>query len=254
MKILEMHHVKKDFGTTKVLQDINLSVEEGEVVSIIGPSGSGKSTLLRCATFLEKMDDGTITYVGDPVVRSIDGASVYGSKAQQKKACSYFGLVFQNFNLFPHFSVMKNITDAPIRNQKRPKDEVEREARELLAKMGLSDKENAYPCELSGGQRQRVSIARALAMKPKILFFDEPTSALDPELTLEILKAIRELAQEKMTMVIVTHEMTFARDVSNRIIFMEKGVIVEDTTPQKMFSSENERTRAFLGKYYGSGH
>ncbi|MCR4731817.1 MAG: amino acid ABC transporter ATP-binding protein [Lachnospiraceae bacterium] len=254
MKILEMHHVKKDFGTTKVLQDINLSVEEGEVVSIIGPSGSGKSTLLRCATFLEKMDDGTITYVGDPVVRSIDGTSVYGSKAQQKKACSYFGLVFQNFNLFPHFSVMKNITDAPIRNQKRPKDEVEREARELLAKMGLSDKENAYPCELSGGQRQRVSIARALAMKPKILFFDEPTSALDPELTLEILKVIRELAQEKMTMVIVTHEMTFARDVSNRIIFMEKGVIVEDTTPQKMFSSENERTRAFLGKYYGSGH
>lgn len=254
MKILEMHHVKKDFGTTKVLQDINLSVEEGEVVSIIGPSGSGKSTLLRCATFLEKMDDGTITYVGDPAVRSIDGASVYGSKAQQKKACSYFGLVFQNFNLFPHFSVMKNITDAPIRNQKRPKDEVEREARELLAKMGLSDKENAYPCELSGGQRQRVSIARALAMKPKILFFDEPTSALDPELTLEILKVIRELAKEKMTMVIVTHEMTFARDVSNRIIFMEKGVIVEDTTPQKMFSSENERTRAFLGKYYGSGH
>ncbi len=251
MNILEMKHVKKDFGDTKVLKDINLSVKEGEVVSIIGPSGSGKSTLLRCATFLEKMDDGTITYVGDPVVTSVNGASVYGSKAQQKKACSYFGLVFQNFNLFPHFSVMKNITDAPIRNQKRPKEEVYREARELLAKMGLSDKEQAYPCELSGGQKQRVSIARALAMKPKILFFDEPTSALDPELTLEILKVIKELAQEKMTMVVVTHEMNFARDVSNRIIFMENGVIVEDTTPEKMFSSDNERTRSFLGKYYG---
>jgi polar amino acid transport system ATP-binding protein len=252
MKILEMNHVKKSFKDTKVLKDISLAVEEGEVVSIIGPSGSGKSTLLRCATFLETMDDGSLTYVGDPVVQSVNGSASYGSKAAQKKACGYFGLVFQNFNLFPHFSVIKNITDAPIRNQKRDKAEVYREARELLAKMGLSDKENAYPCELSGGQKQRVSIARALAMKPKILFFDEPTSALDPELTIEILKVIKNLAKENMTMVIVTHEMSFARDVSDRIIFMEHGMIVEDTTPQALFTSDNARTREFLGKYHNS--
>lgn len=163
---------------------------------------------------------------------------------------SNFGLVFQNFNLFPHFNVLENITDAPIRIQKRNKEEVYAQARELLSKMGLSDKEKAYPSQLSGGQQQRVSIARALALKPKILFFDEPTSALDPELTLEILKVIKELAAEKMTMVIVTHEMTFARDVSTRIVFMDQGVIVEETSPEKMFSSTNERTKAFLGKYH----
>ncbi len=229
MNMLEMKHVKKAFGETGVLKDISFSVKEGDVVSIIGPSGSGKSTLLRCATGLETMDEGEIQ-------------------------CEEFGLVFQNFNLFPHFSVLKNIVDAPIRNQKRPKEEVYQEARELLAKMGLSDKETAYPCELSGGQKQRVSIARALAMNPKILFFDEPTSALDPELTLEILKVIRELAEEKMTMVIVTHEMSFARDVSNRIIFMENGYIVEDGTPEEVFTSENARTREFLGKYHHSSY
>lgn len=250
MNILEMNHVKKSFGETEVLKDINLCVKEGEVVSIIGPSGSGKSTLLRCATFLETMDDGNIIYVGDEVVKSENGKSVYGDKKQQRKAMEYVGLVFQSFNLFPHFSVLKNITDAPIKNQKRPKEEVYAEARELLKKMELSDKENAYPCELSGGQKQRVSIARALAMKPKILFFDEPTSALDPELTREVLKVIKQLAEEKMTMVIVTHEMSFAKDVSNRIIFMENGLIVEDTTPEKMFTSDNDRTREFLGKYH----
>ena len=250
MNILEMNHVKKSFGETEVLKDINLCVKEGEVVSIIGPSGSGKSTLLRCATFLETMDDGNIIYVGDEVVKSENGKSVYGDKKQQTKATEYVGLVFQSFNLFPHFSVLKNITDAPIRNQKRPKEEVYAEARELLKKMDLSDKENAYPCELSGGQKQRVSIARALAMKPKILFFDEPTSALDPELTREVLKVIKQLAEEKMTMVIVTHEMSFAKDVSNRIIFMENGLIVEDTTPEKMFTSDNNSTREFLGKYH----
>ncbi len=231
MNILEMKHVKKAFGETGVLKDISLDVREGDVVSIIGPSGSGKSTLLRCATYLETMDDGSIEYIGNDTVQP-------------------FGLVFQNFNLFPHFSVLRNIVDAPIRVQKRSKDEVYREARELLLKMGLSDKEDAYPCELSGGQKQRVSIARALAMNPKILFFDEPTSALDPELTLEILKVIRELAEEKMTMVIVTHEMAFARDVSNRIIFMENGYIVEDGTPEEVFTSENARTKEFLGKYH----
>lgn len=250
MKILEMNHVKKNFGNNQVLKDINLSVNEGEVVTIIGPSGSGKSTLLRCATFLETMDDGNIIYMDDEVVKSENGHSVYGNKEQQKRALTYFGLVFQNFNLFPHFTVLKNIIDAPIRIQKRNKEEVIAEARALLAQMGLSDKENAYPGQLSGGQQQRVSIARALAMKPKILFFDEPTSALDPELTLEILKVIKDLAKQKMTMVIVTHEMTFAHDVSNRMIFMDKGVIVEETTPDKMFTSDNERTKEFLGKYH----
>lgn len=250
MKILEMNHVKKNFGNNQVLKDINLSVNEGEVVTIIGPSGSGKSTLLRCATFLETMDDGNIIYMDDEVVKSENGHSVYGNKEQQKRALSYFGLVFQNFNLFPHFTVLKNIIDAPIRIQKRNKEEVIAEARALLAQMGLSDKENAYPGQLSGGQQQRVSIARALSMKPKILFFDEPTSALDPELTLEILKVIKDLAKQKMTMVIVTHEMTFAHDVSNRMIFMDKGVIVEETTPDKMFTSDNERTKEFLGKYH----
>lgn len=250
MKILEMNHVKKNFGNNQVLKDINLSVNEGEVVTIIGPSGSGKSTLLRCATFLETMDDGNIIYMDDEVVKSENGHSVYGNKEQQKRALSYFGLVFQNFNLFPHFTVLKNIIDAPIRIQKRNKEEVIAEARALLAQMGLSDKENAYPGQLSGGQQQRVSIARALAMKPKILFFDEPTSALDPELTLEILNVIKDLAKQKMTMVIVTHEMTFAHDVSNRMIFMDKGVIVEETTPDKMFTSDNERTKEFLGKYH----
>lgn len=251
MKILEMNHVKKSFGNNEVLKDISFSVDEGEVVSIIGPSGSGKSTLLRCATLLETMDDGTLSYVGDEVVSSVNSHSVYVDKHQQKKAMGYFGLVFQNFNLFPHFTVLKNITDAPIRIQKRDKEEVYAQARKLLAQMGLSDKEDAYPGQLSGGQQQRVSIARALALKPKILFFDEPTSALDPELTLEILKVIKELAQEKMTMVIVTHEMTFSHDVSSRIVFMDKGVIVEDTTPDALFHSDNPRTREFLGKYHG---
>ena len=250
MRILDLQHVKKSFGDNEVLKDIDLAVEEGQVVSIIGPSGSGKSTLLRIATFLETMDDGTLSYNEKPVVTSINHIASYDHKKAIEEAMNTFGLVFQNFNLFPHFTVLKNIIDAPIRNQKRNKQEVIQEARELLKKMGLSDKENAYPCELSGGQQQRASIARALALKPKILFFDEPTSALDPELTLEILKVIKELAKEKMTMVIVTHEMQFARDVSDVIVFMDKGVIVEKTTPQKMFTSDNERTKAFLGKYY----
>ena len=192
---------------------------------IIGPSGSGKSTLLRCATGLETPDSGEIHYNGT------------------------FGLVFQNFNLFPHFSVLKNIVDAPLRVQKRNKEEVYKEARELLKKMGLSDKENAYPFQLSGGQQQRVSIARALAMKPDILFFDEPTSALDPELTGEILKVIKDLAAEHMTMVIVTHEMNFAKNVSNHIIFMDGGVIALQGTPEEVFGSDNERMKEFLGKF-----
>ncbi|MDD7023340.1 MAG: amino acid ABC transporter ATP-binding protein [Lachnospiraceae bacterium] len=254
MKLLEMNHVRKSFAGLEVLKDISLSVEEGEVISIIGPSGSGKSTLLRCATFLETMDGGELSYLGEKAVwNDAEGNSVYGKPAKLKHIQQYFSLVFQNFNLFPHYSVMKNITDAPIHVQKRNKEEVYAQARVLLKKMGLETKEDAYPCELSGGQQQRVSIARALAMKPKILFFDEPTSALDPELTLEILKVIRELAKEKMTMVIVTHEMNFAREVSNRMIFMDKGVIVEETTPEEMFRSSNERTREFLGRYHELG-
>lgn len=252
-KLMEMNHVKKSFDGNEVLKDISLSIEEGEVVSIIGPSGSGKSTLLRCATLLERMDVGELTYLSQKAAYNANGSSVYASLQELKKIQQSFGLVFQNFNLFPHYSVMKNIIDAPIRVQKRNKEEVIKEATLLLEKMGLSDRADYYPCQLSGGQQQRVSIARALAMKPKILFFDEPTSALDPELTGEILKVIKELAKEKMTMVIVTHEMNFAKDVSNRMIFMDQGVIVEETTPEKLFQSKNQRTREFLGQYHNLG-
>ena len=226
MKLFEMKHIKKSFDGLEVLKDISLDVEEGEVLSIIGPSGSGKSTILRCATGLGTPDSGEIIKNGD------------------------VGLVFQQFNLFPHFSVLKNIVDAPLKVQKRKKDEVYAQARSLLKKMGLADKEKAYPFQLSGGQQQRVSIARALCMNPKILFFDEPTSALDPELTGEILKVIKDLAQEHITMVIVTHEMNFARDISDRIIFMDKGVIAVEGTPQEVFSSENGRMKEFLGKFH----
>lgn len=254
MKILEMNHIHKSFGELEVIKDISLSVSEGEILSIIGPSGSGKSTILRCATMLETINGGEIIYMGEKAAYTDNNGNVIYAKGDKaKKINSNFGLVFQNFNLFPHYSVIKNITDAPIHVQKRDKTEVFKQAKELLEKMGLTDKADYYPCQLSGGQQQRVSIARALCMNPKILFFDEPTSALDPELTLEILKVIRDLAKEHMTMVIVTHEMNFAREVSNRIIFMEKGVIVEETTPDKMFNSDNERTKAFLGKYHNMG-
>ena len=226
MSLLEIKNLKKSFNDNVVLKDISLSVEKGEVLAIIGPSGSGKSTLLRCITDLEQEDSGVIQFDGT------------------------FGLVFQNFNLFPHHSVMKNITNAPIKVQKRDKKEVFEHARDLLKKMGLEDKEDAYPCELSGGQQQRVSIARALAMNPDILFFDEPTSALDPDLTGEILDVIKELAAEHMTMVIVTHEMAFARNVAGTIIFMDGGVIVEEGSPDEVFSSDNKRMKEFLGKFY----
>ena len=225
MSLLEMKNIKKSFNGVEVLKDISLKVEKGEVLGIIGPSGSGKSTLLRCATGLETADAGEIHYEGT------------------------FGLVFQNFNLFPHYSVLKNVTDAPIHVQKRDRDEVYKEARELLRKVGLAEKENSYPGQLSGGQQQRVAIARALAMNPKMLFFDEPTSALDPEITAGILKVLRELAQEKMTMVIVTHEIAFARKVADRVIFMVCGVIVVQGKPEDVIDNpDNERTKAFLQK------
>lgn len=225
MTLLEIKNLKKSFNKNTVLEDISLQVEKGEVLAIIGPSGSGKSTLLRCITKLETPDSGKINFDGT------------------------FGLVFQNFNLFPHHSVMKNITNAPIKVQKRNPEEVYKEAEALLEKMDLPDKKDAYPCELSGGQQQRVSIARALAMNPDILFFDEPTSALDPELTGEILKVIKDLASEKMTMVIVTHEMNFAKKVADNIIFMENGYIEEQGTPEEVFQSNNPRIKEFLGKF-----
>ena len=250
MNVLEMNHVKKHFGGLEVLKDINLSVSEGQVVSIIGPSGSGKSTLLRCATLLETMDNGDLIYLGNYAAKNSENGSVYASAEELKKIKSNFGLVFQNFNLFPHHSVIKNITEAPILVQKRNKDEVYEEAKELLSKMGLSDKGDYYPYQLSGGQQQRVSIARALAMKPKMLFFDEPTSALDPELTGEILKVIIDLAAEHMTMIIVTHEMSFARDVSNHVIFMDGGVIVEEGNPNDVINNpKQERTKLFLNRF-----
>ena len=250
MKLMEISHIRKSFGDNLVLKDISMSVSEGEVVSIIGPSGSGKSTLLRCATLLETMDSGSLSYLGKYAAREENGVSVYAKGAELKEIRSYFGLVFQNFNLFPHYSVLKNITEAPMLIQKRPKNEVYASARELLRKMGLADREDAYPYQLSGGQQQRVSIARALAMKPKILFFDEPTSALDPELTGEILKVIRSLAEEHMTMVIVTHEMAFARDVSDHVIFMDGGVIVEEGAPDDVIRHpREERTIQFLSRF-----
>ena len=225
--MIEFTDVVKSYTQgNKALNGVTMQIEDGEFCFLIGPSGSGKSTILRCATGLETPDSGEIIKTGD------------------------VGLVFQQFNLFPHFSVMKNIVDAPLKVQKRKKDEVYAQARSLLKKMGLADKENAYPFQLSGGQQQRVSIARALCMNPKILFFDEPTSALDPELTGEILKVIKDLAQEHITMVIVTHEMNFARDISDRIIFMDKGVIAVEGTPQEVFSSDNGRMKEFLGKFH----
>ena len=249
--VLEMKGIKKSFGTVEVLKDISMEVDSGEVISIIGPSGSGKSTLLRCATFLETVTAGEIRYLGKPAVTTnSQGVAEYVHHSELRKMKQAFGLVFQNFNLFPHYSVMKNIMDAPVHVQKRPKDEVRAEAEELLRKMDLLHRADAYPCQLSGGQQQRVAIARALAMNPDILFFDEPTSALDPELTGEVLKVIRQLAEEKMTMVVVTHEMPFARAVSNRVIFMDGGGIVEQGPPEKVFGApEQERTRQFLRNY-----
>lgn len=249
MKLLDIMHMKKSYGNLQVLKDFALRVDEGEVVSIIGPSGSGKSTMLRCATLLEKMDRGIIKYEGRYLVQDLDRRCVYAKKEELRRLQRYFGLVFQNFNLFPHFTVMKNVTDPLITVDNMPKEEALVRGEKLLEQLGLSDKANAYPYQLSGGQQQRVSIARALALQPRILFFDEPTSALDPELTGEVLKVIKELAKEKMTMVIVTHEMQFARELSDRIVFMEDGATLEEGTPDEIFSSKNERVQNFIGKF-----
>ena len=243
--VVAVDHVQKSFGEAKVLRDIALAVNPGEVVAIIGPSGGGKSTLLRCMTLLERVDAGDLTYGDLTCVK--DGT--YGDKALLAQARQRFGLVFQNYNLFPHFSVLRNVMDAPICVQKRDRAEVEEQARALLAKMGLTGNEDKVPCPLSGGQQQRASIARALAMNPQVMFFDEPTSALDPELTAEVLKVIKGLAAENMTMVIVTHEMGFARDVADRIVFMDGGVIVEQGPAEQVIDHpREERTRAFLAQ------
>ena len=249
MVYLEMNHVKKSFDDLEVLKDISFQVNQGEVVSIIGPSGSGKSTLLRCATLLETMDCGDLSFIGESAATIVNGKTVYAKNAKLNEIKSVFGLVFQNFNLFPHFSVLKNVMDAPVHVQKRPKEEAKKEAMELLDKMGLADKADYYPCQLSGGQQQRVAIARALALNPKVLFFDEPTSALDPELTGEVLKVIKSLADLHIAMVIVTHEMGFAREVSDRVFFMDGGVIAEKGTPDEVFNHpQNPRTQEFLSK------
>ena len=251
MIILELNNIRKSFNDLLVLDSITVNVAQGEAVSIIGPSGSGKSTLLRCATMLETIDGGEIIYQGNYAARNDDsGRAVYAAPAEQKQIRSSYGLVFQNFNLFPHYSVLKNVMDAPVSVQKRDKKEAEDHARALLDKMGLADRADYYPYQLSGGQQQRVAIARALAMNPAVLFFDEPTSALDPELTGEVLKVIRSLAEEHMTMVIVTHEMQFARDVSDRVYFMDGGVVVESGPPEEIFGNPTqERTRQFLERY-----
>ena len=247
MALLEVTGISKNFGSTHVLQNISLNLEKGEALAIIGSSGSGKTTLLRCLNFLETPDTGVIRVDGKTLWDAADPATHRESEVRKKRL--HFGLVFQNFNLFPHYSVMKNICDAPIRVQKREKKEVQEQAKVLLKKMGLEDKADAYPYQLSGGQQQRVSIARALCMNPKILFFDEPTSALDPQLTGEILKVIKDLAAEHMTMVIVTHEMNFAKNVADHIVFMENGVIVKEGAPEELFTSDNQRIKEFLGKF-----
>jgi polar amino acid transport system ATP-binding protein len=250
MSVVSIENIHKSFGDNEVLKGVSMHVEEGEVVAVIGASGGGKSTLLRCATLLETFERGRLSY-GDLVVAQNDssGRAVYGGKKTLAEARTRFGLVFQNFNLFPHRTVLQNISDAPILVKKMPREEAEAKAMDLVAKMGLQGKEHMVPCELSGGQQQRVAIARALCMEPDMLFFDEPTSALDPELTQEILRVIRGLAEEHMTMAIVTHEMLFARDVSDRIIFMDKGVIVEEGLAKEVIDNpQHQRTKAFLSK------
>ncbi|MCR4743696.1 MAG: amino acid ABC transporter ATP-binding protein [Lachnospiraceae bacterium] len=251
MALLEMKNIRKKYpdGKHSILKDVSLTVDKGEILSIIGRSGSGKSTLLRCATNLIPISSGSISYDSIMMAETINGHVRYADKEKLKKISSTFGLVFQNFNLFPHMSVIQNIMDAPIRVQKRPKDEVREEALKLLSKMGLESLADYYPHKLSGGQAQRVAIARALALNPQILFFDEPTSALDPELTGEVLKVIKSLADLHIAMVIVTHEMAFAHDISDRVIFIEDGIIAQEGTPDEIFSSDNERTKSFLGRY-----
>ena len=251
MELVKVEKCRKNFDGEEILKGISLSVNQGEVVSVIGPSGSGKSTFLRCACMLETMDGGSLSYAGKTAAGEEGGKVVYASHKELKEIRKTFGLVFQNFNLFPHYTVLKNVVE-PQMIAGKSKEEAEKKALECLEKLGLSDKAKNYPCQLSGGQQQRVSIARALALEPKVLFFDEPTSALDPELTGEVLKVIRDLAALHMTMIIVTHEMSFAKEVSDRIIFMENGVIRAQGSPDELFASDDERLKAFMGRINGN--
>ena len=258
MSILEVHHIEKHFGATRVLEDISFDLEQGQALAIIGSSGSGKTTLLRCLNFLEKPDQGTISVAGNLIFDAADPATQRESEVRKKRL--HFGLVFQSFNLFPQYTALKNVTLAREllaqeqpdfkENKKKILEEIQADGRELLAKMGLSERADHYPSQLSGGQQQRVAIARALALHPDILCFDEPTSALDPELTGEVLRVIRELAEQRTTMIIVTHEMAFARDVADQVIFMDGGVIVEQGDARQVIEHpREERTRQFLSRY-----
>ena len=245
--MLTASHIQKSFDGQGVLRDVSLSVQTGEVVAIIGRSGSGKSTLLRCLNNLEQVDSGNILIDDEPLVTTRDGKAVYAPPEKLRKLCLKMGFVFQSYSLFPHWTVMDNlcIPQTAVLRRKRP--EAEQKARQLLERVGLGDRGDAYPCQLSGGQQQRVAIARAMALDPEILCFDEPTSALDPELTREVLMVIRSLAQEKRTMLIVTHEMKFAREVADRIVFMHEGVIAAQGTPEEVMSGQNEALTAFMG-------
>ena len=258
MAILEVQNIEKHFGATRVLEDISFSLEQGQALAIIGSSGSGKTTLLRCLNFLETPNQGKISVAGKVIFDAADPATQRESEVRKKRL--HFGMVFQSFNLFPQYTALKNVTLAKeLLSQERPDfkqnkkailEEIQAEGRELLRKMGLSDRANHFPCQLSGGQQQRVAIARALALKPDILCFDEPTSVLDPELTGEVLKVIRSLAEQKTTMIIVTHEMAFARDVADQVIFMDEGVIVEQGEARQVIENpREERTRQFLSRY-----
>ena len=258
MAILEVHHIEKHFGATRVLEDISFDLEQGQALAIIGSSGSGKTTLLRCLNFLEKPEQGTISVAGNLIFDAADPATQRESEVRKKRL--HFGLVFQSFNLFPQYTALKNVTLAREllaqeqpdfkQNKKQILEEIQADGRELLAKMGLRERANPYPSQLSGGQQQRVAIARALALHPDILCFDEPTSALDPELTGEVLRVIRELAEQRTTMIIVTHEMAFARDVADQVIFMDGGVIVEQGDAHQVIEHpREERTRQFLARY-----
>ncbi len=247
MKMIEVQNVYKSYGSLSVLKGISLEVAKAEVLAIIGPSGSGKSTLLRCLNRLEEIDRGTIKIAGQVLVSEVDGVSHYAPAAEALAICRRTGMIFQNFNLFPHMTVLQNIMEAPMTVKGVKKSEIQPEAEELLRRVGLFEKRNNYPSQLSGGQKQRVAIARALAMKPDIMLFDEATASLDPELTAEVLKVIGQLAAEHMTMIVVTHEMGFAREVAHRVIFMDHGEIVEEGTPEEIFSQPKQpRTQAFL--------